>query len=183
MTKKVIEILLVSLLATAISGCAALDGASTDPAVPRENLPEGFRLLAALPEMDPQVNMTSYITGFLGEREIGPVNVSVGIYQWGRPGESYDAKVTLLVAEDESRAESAMFNYRSQPDYQALLARGVPIFGNATINGHETLEIKDIRGDGSIRYLYLWRNGNVVALVEGNADRAKSMELASATGL
>ena len=39
------------------------------------------------------------------------------------------------------------------------------------------------KGDKSIRYLYLWNKGNVVALVEGNNDRSKSLELASASGL
>ena len=30
---------------------------------------------------------------------------------------------------------------------------------------------------------YLWNNKNIVVLVDGNSDRSKSLELASATGL
>jgi hypothetical protein len=89
----------------------------------------------------------------------------------------------LIQLLDEEYALSAISNYKSQSTYKDLLARGLPIFGNATINNHETLEIKDMRGDESIRYLYLWNTGNIVVLVEGNGDRSKSLELASATGL
>ncbi|MCX6676400.1 MAG: hypothetical protein NTU95_00455 [Methanothrix sp.] len=149
--------------------------------VPKENLPEGFKLLAALPEMDSSVNMTDYIKGFYGSEDIGPANTSVGIYQWGKPGESYDAKITLIQLSDEEHARAAVSNF--EKTYQDLLARGYTIFGNATINGHGALEIKDIRGDNSFRYLYLWNTGSIVALVDGNTNKTQTMELASATGL
>jgi hypothetical protein len=184
--KNFICILFLFLVLAASSGCLAenkVSPTSADLAVPDEKLPEGFKLLASLPKMDPNVNMTDYLKGFYGSKDIGPANASVGIYQWGKPGEAYDAKITLIQLRDEEHALSAISNYKSQPTYEDLLARGVPIFGNATVNNHQTLEIKDIRGDESVRYLYLWNTGNIVALVEGNSDRSKSLELASATGL
>jgi hypothetical protein len=157
--------------------------ASLDLKIPSEKLPEGFKLLAALPEMDPTVNMTDYIKEFYGPKNIGPANVSVGIYQWGQPPEAYDAKITFIQLLDEEYAKAAVSNFKSQETYENLLARGYPIFSNATINGHEALEIKDIRGDESIRYLYLWNIENIVAFVEGNGDMGKSRDLASATKL
>ncbi|MCK9441728.1 MAG: hypothetical protein M0Q13_09935 [Methanothrix sp.] len=183
---RLICLLFISLLLASSAGCLAKDpaGAATaNPAVPRDNLPDGFKLLAALPEMDGSVNMTDYIKNFYGSEDIGPANASVGIYQWGNPGESYDAKITLIQLSDEEHAKAAVSNFKSQDTYKDLLARNVPIFGNATVNGHETLEIKDIRGDNSFRYLYLWNTGSVVALVEGNNDRNQSLELANAPGL
>ncbi|MDQ1283530.1 MAG: hypothetical protein QG666_1322, partial [Euryarchaeota archaeon] len=157
------------------------DASTAIPAVPNENLPEGFKLLAALPEMDSSVNMTKYIEDFSGEKDIGPANVSVGIYKWGNPGESYDAKITLIQLSDEEHAIAAVSNFKSQ--YEDMLKRGLPLFEIATINDHEALQIKDIRGDNSIRYLYLWNIGSLVALVEGNQDKNQSSELAAATGL
>jgi hypothetical protein len=127
--------------------------------------------------------MTDYIKDFYGSEDIGPANASVGIYQWGKPGEDYDAKITLIRLSDEEHAGAAVSNFENQETYQNLLARGVSIFGNATINGHGALEIKDIRGDNSFRYLYLWNTGSIVALVEGNSNKNQSLELASATGL
>jgi hypothetical protein len=185
-SKSIICLLFISLVLASSAVCLAEDqaGASTsNPAVPKENLPEGFKLLAALPEMDSSVNMTDYIKGFYGSEDIGPANTSVGIYQWGKPGEAYDAKVTLIQLSDEEHARAAVSNFKSQEAYQDLLARGWPIFGDATVNGHTTLEIKDIRGDNSFRYLYLWNTGSTVALVEGNNNRTQSQELASITGL
>jgi hypothetical protein len=184
-SKNIICLLFISLVLASSAGCLAKDpGASTsNPAVPKENLPDGFKLMAVLPEMDSSVNMTDYIRGFYGSEEIGPANTSVGIYQWGNPGENYDAKITLIRLSDEEHAKSAVSNFKSQKTYKDQLARNLPIFGNATINGHETLEIRDIRGDNSIRYLYLWNTGSTVALVEGNNDRSKSIELAGASGL
>ena len=185
-SKNIICLLFISLVLASGACCLAEGQASastSNPAVPNENLPEGFKLLAALPEMDCSVNMTDYITEFYGPQDIGPANTSVGIYQWGKPGVNYDAKITLIQFSDEEHAKAAVSNFESQEVYQDQLARGLRIFGNATVNGHETLEIKDIRGDNSIRYLYLWNMGSIVALIEGNNDRSKSLELANATEL
>jgi hypothetical protein len=157
--------------------------AALNPAVPKVGLPEGFKLLAALPEMDPGVNMTDYIKEFYGEKDIGTANVSVGIYQWGKPGESYDAKVTLIRLLDEEHARAAISNFKSQKTYKDELARGLPIFGNATVNGHEALEVRDLGGDNSFRYLYLWNAGSIVSLVEGNGNKNQSLALANSTGL
>ena len=181
---RLICLLLISLLLASSAGCLAKDPAgASNPAVPKENLPDGFKLLAVLPGVNSNLNMTDYIKDFYGSNDIGPANTSVGIYQWGKPGENYDAKITLIQLSDEEHARAAVSNFKSQETYQKLLARNLPIFGNATINGHETLEIKDIRGDNSIRYLDLWNTGSIVALIEGNNDRSLSLELASASGL
>jgi len=105
----------------ASSGCLATDKASpsnADLTVPKENLPAGFKLIAALPENDPSVNMTDYITAFYGPQDIGPANASTGIYWWSTPGvagASYDAKVTLIQLSDEQHAQAAISNYKSQP--------------------------------------------------------------------
>ncbi len=196
--KNIICLALISLLLICSAGCleqssgtggaSASGAAGTGYSVPRENLPEGFKLLAALPENDPSVNMSLYIEDFYGTKnhteDIGPANVTVGIYKWMKEDQTYDtrdAKITHIELQDEEHALSAISNFKSQ--YDKLLAKGLPIFANATINGHQTLEIKDIEGDNSIRYLYLWNIDNIVLLVEGNQDRSQSMELASATEL
>ncbi len=183
--KNLICLLFISLVLAASAGCLAKDplASASNPAVPTENLPDGFKLLAILPGENSNLNMTDYIKDFYGPEEIGPANVGVGIYQWSDPGQGYDAKITLIQLSDEEHARAAVSNFKSQEAYQDLLARNVPIFGNATVNGHEALEIKDIRGDNSFRYLYLWNSGSIVALVEGNSDRSKSLELAGASGL
>ncbi|OYV09982.1 MAG: lipoprotein [Methanosaeta sp. NSP1] len=183
-SRNIICILFISLVLASSIGCLARDSAGTpeaNSAIPRENLPQGFKLLAVLPEMDSSVNMTDYIEDFYGDLDIGPANVSVGIYQWGELGDSYDAKVTLIQLADEEAANNAVSNFKSQ--YDDMVARGLPIFSNATINGHESLQIKDLRGDNSIRYLFLWNTNSQVTLVEGNDNRNQSLELAEATGL
>jgi hypothetical protein len=191
-TENIICMLFISLVLAGSTACLADNNAgpsTRDLSVPKEKLPEGFRLIAALPEMDPEVNMTDYIKDFYGAKDIGLANATVGIYQWGKTGEAYDpkiiydAKITLIQLQDEEHANAAISNYRSQPTYQNLLARGLPIFGNATLNGHEALEIREIRSDDSFKYLYLWNTGSIVAFVEGNGNRNESLELASATGL
>jgi hypothetical protein len=131
--------------------------------------------------MDSSVNMTDYIEDFYGDLDIGPANVSVGIYQWGELGDSYDAKVTLIQLADEEAANNAVSNFKSQ--YDDMVARGLPIFSNATINGHESLQIKDLRGDNSIRYLFLWNTNSQVTLVEGNDKRNQSVGLGEASRL
>jgi len=184
--KGIIYILFISVLLASSTVCLAESAANStlaNPVVPKENLPEGFKLIAALPEMDPHVNMTDYITNFFGAKDIGKTNVSVGIYQWGKIGETYDAKITLIQLQDEKCAEAAVSNYMSLPEFQKPPFRGVDRFSSAIINDHNATEIrKDVGGTG-LRYLYLWKNGDVVVLVEGNDDNGKSRDLASATGL
>jgi hypothetical protein len=80
-------------------------------------------------------------------------------------------------------AESAYSNYMSQPEFQKPPFRGVDRFSSAIINGHNATEIRQDVGDSNLRYLYLWKNGDVVVLVEGNDDNGKSRDLASTTGL
>ncbi len=183
-SKNTICILFISLVLASAIGCLADDSkgpAALNVAVPREDLPEGFTLLAALPEMDSRVNMTDYIEDFYGDLDIGPANSSVGIYQWGEPRGPYDAKITLIQLTDEENANNAVSNFKSQ--YDELAARGLPVYGNATISGHEALEIRDRLGDNSIRYLYLWNKEALVVLVEGNGNRNQSLELAGAAGI
>jgi len=185
---EMICVLSISVLLASIMGCVADESENSikaNPDIPRTNLPDGFVLLAALPEMDPNVNMTDYITEFYGEKQIEPLNISVGIYQWEAKdgGQTYDAKITYLRLPDEEQALAAIDNFRSQEDYTEQIARGLEIFGNATINEHNALEIRHIQNNKSYKYIYLWNNVNLVALVEGNNDRNQSLQLAIATGL
>ncbi|MCX6676401.1 MAG: hypothetical protein NTU95_00460 [Methanothrix sp.] len=184
---RLICLLFISLVLASNAGCLAADqtGASTsNPAVPKDNLPEGFKLLATLPGTNSNLNMTDYIRDFYGSENIGPANTSVGIYQWGKLGVDGDAKITLIQLSDEEHAKAAVSNFENQKEYKDLLARGLPIFGNATINDHGALEIKDILGDSSIkRYIYLWNTGSIVVLVMGNNNKTQSLELAGVTGL
>lgn len=184
-SKDIVCVLFISLvLASCIGGLAKETSGTAEGnlAMPRENLPEGFKFVASLPDPDGRVNMTDEIEDFYGELDIGLVdtaNISVGIYQWADMGLAYDARITMIRLSDEEKADNAISNFKSE--YDEMVARGLPIFGNVTINGHPSLQIKDVRGDNSIRYLFLWRAGSLVTLVEGNQDRNQSLELAEAT--
>ena len=184
---EIICVLFISMFLASVMGCLAEDGSGSDanPDLPRTMLPDEFKLLAALPEMDSNVNMTDYITKFYGEKEIDPVNISVGIYQWeAEEGvQPYDAKITYMRLADEEGALSAIYNFKNQTDYNEQIAKGIDIFGNATINEHDALEIRHIQDSKNFKYIYLWNNMDLVVLVEGNDDRNQSLQLASATGL
>jgi len=177
--------LFISLVLASSIGCLAKETSETtegNVALPRENLPEGFYFLTSLPDPDGRVNMTDEIEDFYGELDIDPVdpaNISVGIYKWA--DSVLDAKITMVRLADEMKADNAISNFKSE--YDEMVARGLPIFSNATVNEHPSLQIKDVRGDNSIRYLFLWRTGSLVTLVEGNQNRNQSLELAEATGL
>lgn len=185
-SKSIIYIPFICVMLASSMICLAENITSTSAAnltVPKEMLPEGFKLLAVLPEMDPHVNMTEYISDFYGANDIGPADVTVGIYQWGKPGEAYDAKVTLVQLKDEEHADAAISNYKSNPEFHRPPFVGVDRFATALINGHNATEIRKKVNGQTLRYLYLWRNGRTVVLVEGNGDLGKSRDLASATGL
>jgi hypothetical protein len=175
-------VLFISIVLLALSGCIAeeiADGA----AVPKDDLPTGFSLLAIKTASTQGINITEEIEDFYGKEDVGPLNATVGIYRWGEPGEGYDAKITQIVLEDVESAKAAIANYRSLPEFENPPYKGIDRFSTAIVNGHEATEIRDAVGENSLRYLYLWNNGGTVILVEGNGDRSQSLELASATGL
>ncbi|MFB3766532.1 MAG: hypothetical protein ACE14P_14970 [Methanotrichaceae archaeon] len=181
-SRKAICVLFISLMITAVLGCVAQETTSL-PSVPTKNLPDGFKLAAVETKSTQGINMTDEIKDFYGAKDIGKVDATVGRYWWGDPGTTYVSKITLISTGDEAHAQAAMSNYISQPDFQMPPYRGTPRFSYALVNGHNTTEIRDEVGDNGLRYLYIWNKGNIVVLVEGNGDRSKSLELASATGL
>jgi hypothetical protein len=181
-SKNIICILFISTVLLAISALAT-DNTTTPAAMPMKNLPEGFKLLTVQTASTQGVNMTDEVVDFFGSKDIGPWNATKGIYIWAPLGQGYDSKITLLMLSDEEHAKAAISNYMSQSKYQLPPYRGIDRFSSAIINGHNTTEVRDTAREDSLRFLYLWNNGNTVVLVEGNDTRSKSMELASATGL
>jgi hypothetical protein len=176
--------LFTALVLVAASGCIAQENSiGTAHPVPTTNLPEGFKLIAVLNNTTQGINMTDEIEDFYGTRDIGPVTAEEGKYQWGTPGVDYDAKVTIIEAQDEEHAKVAVSNYRSQPAFEKDPFKNVKRFSTAVVNGHEVLEIRKVVRSNDIRFLYLWNNNNTVVLVEGTGDRSRSLELASATAL
>lgn len=174
----------VAMLVLLAPGCVSSDqngGDENAVPVPTENLPEGFSLLAVINDSTPGVDMEDEISDFKGENEIGDVDATLGVYIWGEMGKDYDARVTVMECEDAEKAKAAEENYLTQPDFENPPFKGVDRFSTAIVNGHQVTEIRE-EVEKQLRYLYLWTNENVVVLVEGNGDRAASIELASLTG-
>ncbi len=175
-------ILFISIVLLAIS-IGVADETAGSPAVPKDNLPAGFSLLAVKTASTQGVNITEEIEDFYGAQDIGPANATVGIYTWAPIGEGYDSKITLIQLQDEAHAQAAIANYKALPEFKNPPYKGIDRFSTAIVNGHKVTEITDAVGDNRLRYLYLWNNGSTVVLVEGNGHKDQSRELASATGL
>jgi len=177
------SMMLIVTTALLVPGCVSSNGGgdSNSVPVPTENLPEGFTLLAVINDTTPGANMEEEIANLRGEKDIGNVDATLGIYIWGEMGKNYDARVTVMECENEDLAQNAVDNYLTQPDFENPPFKGVDRFSTTTVNDHEVTEIRD-RVDKQLRYLYIWTNENVVILVEGNSDRDSSRELASLTG-
>jgi hypothetical protein len=162
-------------------GCISSDEAGGEgPRVPTENLPEGFTLVAVIDGDTQGINIEDEIADFRGDEDIGAVRAAIGIYQWAEMGTGYDSKITVMDCEDEAKAEAAVSNYVGQPKFEKPPFVGVDRFSTAVVNGREVTEIRSAVGK-ELKYIYIWNDGNQVVLVEGNGDRAESLELASAT--
>ncbi|MCJ7444455.1 MAG: hypothetical protein MUO26_07995 [Methanotrichaceae archaeon] len=180
-------ICIVSLMFLAIPGSMAEEntGINVVPSIPKENLPVGFKLIAIKNASTQGVNITQEIKDFFGAEDFGPFNATIGTYSWAPLGTlgTYDSKITLLSLADENKAKAAISNYMSLPKFKKPPYKDVNRFSSAIINAHNATEIRDAAGIDELQYLYLWNNGNVAVLVEGNGDRSNSLELASATKL
>ena len=166
------------------AGCISSEkkGGEEAAGVPTENLPEGFSLIAVIDDSTQGIDMEDEIADFRGDEDIGAVEATVGKYQWGEMGVDYDARVTVMDCENEAKAEAAVANYKAQPKFEKPPFVGVDRFSTAVVNGRQVTEIRDKVG-GELKYIYPWNDGSRVVLVEGNGDRAESLQLASATGL
>lgn len=163
------------------AGCISSDTAGGEgPKVPTENLPEGFSLIAVIDEDTQGINIEDEIADFRGDEDIGAVRAAIGIYQWTEMGTGYDSKITVIDCEDEAKAAATVNNYIGQPKFEKPPFVGVDRFSTAVVNGREVTEIRSAVGK-ELKYIYIWNEGEKVVLVEGNGDRAKSLELASAT--
>jgi hypothetical protein len=184
-----IGILLSAVALLIISGCITQEKVSISTLngyLPQgKGLPDGFKLVFALNDSVPGVNMTDEIREVYGSKDIGPATAVVGKYWWGRPGIDYDAKVTIISLKNEDDARAATSNYLDnfKASRTVKLPGNISLINPVKINGHDATEIGDIAGDNTIRLLYLWNNKNLAVLVEGNSDRSASMKFASATGL
>lgn len=170
------------VLAAGCIGSEKKAGGEGAAGVPTENLPQGFSLIAVIDDSTPGINMEDEIADFRGDEDIGTVKATVGKYQWGEMGADYDARVTVMSCENEAKAEAAVSNYKAQPDFEKPPFVGVDRFSTAVVNGHQVTEIRD-KVEKELKYIYIWNDGSQVVLVEGNGDRAESLQLASATGL
>jgi len=173
--------MLIFLLLLPICGCVDEKSNEVSVSVPTDNLPQGFKLLAVIDKDTKNINISEEIEDFYGSRDIGPVNATIGKYQWAPLGQAFDAKITLIETESPEMASAAAENYKSLEEYQKPPAQGVDRFSTAIVNGHEVTEIRD-RAQGGLRYMFLWTRENLLILVEGTNDRAQSLELANATG-
>ena len=184
-SKYTVCVAFIAMLVLLAPGCVSSDqnNGSDENAVPvpTENLPEGFSLLAVINDSTPGADMEDEIADFKGEKDIGDVDATVGVYIWGEMGKDYDARVTVMECENAEKATAAEENYLAQPDFENPPLKAVDRFSTAIVNGHQVTEIREVV-EKQLRYLYIWTNESVVVLVEGNGDRAASLELASLTG-
>ena len=190
-----LAILLAAAAFMAVSGCIAQEKQSSSSEllglIPQgKDLPGGYKLIYIVnDEVNDtsknlfQKNMTDEIEMFYGEKDIGKVKAVVARYL--QPGFENDGKVTLISSQDPSLAQAAASNYISnfKKENPFLLPGNVSLVGEARVGNHDATEFKDIVGDNTIRYSYLWSSGNMVILVEGGPDREKSIAFAEAVKL
>ena len=155
--------------------------------VPQDALPESFSLLAMAEESTPGMNATEAALEFIsGDAEIGTVAAAKGIYKF--EGDSYDAYVFAIRAEDAGGAANAVTNYLARDKFKndvkpvgetSITSR----FAETTVNGHEVTEIRVQTPDMKhIKYQYVWSTEDVAFIVSGNTDRMATLELARLTG-
>jgi hypothetical protein len=187
-----IIILFAAAAFLAVSGCIAAEKQSSSSELlgllPQgKDLPEGFELIYIVnDEVNDtsknifQKNMTDEIEKFHGVKDIGNVKAVVARYR--QPGYDNDGKVTLISSQDPGLAQAAALNYISnfKKENPFLLPGNISLVGEARVGNHDATEFKDITGDNTIRYAYLWSSGNMVVLVEGSPDRDKSIAFAEA---
>lgn len=155
--------------------------------IPQDALPESFRLLAMAEESTQGMNATEDALEIIsGDADIGTVTAAKGIYKF--EGDSYDAYIFTIRAEDAKGADNAVTNYLARDkfknDIKLLGSTSITSrFAETTINGHDVTEIRVQTPDmKQIKYQYVWSTEDVVFIISGNTNRIATLELARLTG-
>lgn len=155
--------------------------------IPQDALPESFRLLALAEESTPGMNATEAALEVIsGDAKIGTVTAVKGIYKFD--GDSYDAYIFAIRAEDADGAANAITNYIARDKFRNDIhlvgsTSTTSRFAETTVNGHDVTEIRVQTPDMKhIKYQYVWSNEDVAFIVSGNTDRVATLELARLTG-
>ncbi len=196
---KAIKIIMIILLVVAACACIVPDEPEIPTptpiqtpatpqgiadAIPTENLPGTFKLIALVDENTPgSMNITEEaMSTIAGNLSVGEIKAVQGIYDF--EAETYSVSVTVIECTDSVNAANAVENYKNNPDFEKPPSQTVSRFGKVTFNEHEATEVrKKPLGSDGIRYGYVWSNGNRVFIVDSGTDnRLESMELAQMTG-
>ncbi|MCK5660078.1 MAG: hypothetical protein KAH86_01875, partial [Methanosarcinales archaeon] len=155
--------------------------------IPQDALPESFRLLAMAEESTQGMNATkAALEQISGDADIGTVTAAKGIYKF--EGDSYDAYVFAIRAEDAGGATNAVTNYLARDKFKNDVkpvgsTSTTSRFAETTVNGHKVTEIRVQTPDMKhIKYQYVWSTEDVAFIVSGNTDRMATLELARLTG-
>ena len=196
---KAIKIIMIILLVVAACACIVPDEPEIPTptptqtpatpqgiadAIPTENLPGTFKLIALVDENTPgSMNITEEaMSTIAGNLSVGEIKAVQGIYDF--EAKTYSVSVTVIECTDSMNAANAVENYKNNPDFEKPPSQTVSRFGKVTFNEHEATEVrKKPLGSDGIRYGYVWSNDNRVFIVEpGTDNRLESMELAQMTG-
>ncbi len=198
---KAIKIMMIILLAVAACACIVPDEQDVPTptqtpvqtpvmpqniadAIPTENLPGTFKLVALVDENTPgSMNITEEVLSTIaGNLSVGEIKAVQGVYDF--EAKTYSVSVIAIECTDSVNAANAVENYKNNPDFAKPPSQTVSRFGTVTFNEHEATEVRRRPlGSDDIRYGYVWSNGNFVFIVEpGTDDRVASMKLAAMTG-
>jgi len=196
---KAINIIMIILLAVAACACIEPEPTPTETptptqtpatpqgiadAIPTENLPGTFKLIALVDEnTSGSMNITEDALSMIaGNLSVGAIKAVQGIYDF--EAKTYSVSVTVIECTDSVNAANAVENYKNKPDFENPPSKTVSRFGAARFNGHDATEVRrKPLGSDDIRYGYVWSNNSCVFIVEpGTGDKLASMKLAEMTG-
>ncbi|WMW26173.1 hypothetical protein RE474_05520 [Methanolobus sediminis] len=184
--KKMILVLILSILMLSISGCtdevveetpassagSITDSETTADLVPIDNLPENYELLG-IRDLSAETVGSEYavVEGIVGGSE--------GLYT---NAESTDVYVDVIETNSAENAEEFINAYKGEFSDLAVGDR----FTDVSINGHSAVQILDyviVGMEDAKRYTYIWSNGKFVFVVGGaTEDSEVLLTLAESTG-
>jgi hypothetical protein len=182
--KKIILVLILSILVLSMSGCtdevveetpatdSIADSATTADLVPTDNLPENYELLG-IRDLSADAVGSDYIV------IEGIVKGSEAFYTYA---DSTDVYVDVIETSSAETAEEFITAYKGEFNNLAVGER----FTDVSINGHSAVRILDYATVGMNdveRHTYIWNNGKYVFVVGGaTEDETVVGALAEATG-
>jgi|GEM_PF-2288079 hypothetical protein len=180
MRRLIVAVILVVFLGLGCVQSGNEVGTGLESKLPSENLPENLELVAVLTSETSPSSLDDVMPLIDGSRSVNPKKVDVvsaveGVYSYGG---AYDVVVYVVEMKSSMDATAGYLNFLNLTRFQGGLPNEIDRYTIWLADDKQITEVRDISPSHRIRFIYIWKEDNLLFIIMGNSNREQMRELA-----